>query len=170
MNDTSGNSNVKDDSDVNTSLCLAACGACTVLSISQGDYVFVTHEDLVFHWFTVFYIVAYAGLFLGTRLAVKMHIVALRDPPFYNLLSGVLQLVATRLYAGAETPYCAPLIFTVATRAWVKSRHDPDVLRCVTLVLDACMLGVMCAFGVGFDQQYLIGLFVAAAAAADVLV
>jgi hypothetical protein len=53
---------------VNTPLCLTACGVCTVLSIFQGDHVFVTHEDLVFHWFSVFYIVpvAYAGLFSGT--------------------------------------------------------------------------------------------------------
>ena len=94
---------------------------------------------------------------------------ARKDPPFYNLLAGVLQLVACRLYCGAETPYNPPLLFIVATRAFVKSRRGADFLRCLTLLLDGVFLGLGCCLGFGPEPQYLIALFAAAMAGADVL-
>ena len=169
-------------------LCLSACAACTILIITQGDACFVTEEDLIFYWFVVFYIAAYGGIFLSTRLLkhasgwwdVKTKIFPLnvladmakvgRDPPFYNLLAGVLQLVASRLFAGAETPYNPPLLFVVAVRALVKCRRGLDPLRCATLMLDAWMLALMCTLAFGPDPQYLLAIFAAAAAWVDFLV
>ena len=151
-------------------LCLGACAACTVLVVAQGDACFVTEEDLLYYRFTVFYIVAYTALFAGARLARAMRVSSARDPPFYNLLAGVLQLVASRLYVGAETPYNPPLVFVVAVRAAVKSRRGADLLRAATLMLDAFMLALMCSLGFAPDRRYLVGLFAGALAWADFLV
>jgi len=150
--------------------CLLASTACTLLVVSQGDHVFVTHEDLIFFWFTVFYIGLYECLFVCTRLLAYVRHVEKKDPPFYNLLAGVLQLVASRLYVSAETPYNPPIIFIIAVRMTVKGRRKPDMLRCITLLLDALMLSLTCVLGFGPAVQYLIALFVAAAAWADFLV
>ena len=151
-------------------LCLCACAACTILIVSQGDSCFVTTEDLLFYRFNVLYILAYAALYVGVRAARFVRISAAHDPPFYNLLAGVLQLVATRLYVGAETPYNPPLVFVVAVRALVKSRRGVDLLRCATLGLDSFMLALMCSLGFAPDRRYLAALFAGAAAWVDFLV
>lgn len=152
------------------SICLLASAACTILVVSQGDHVFVTQEDLIFFWFTVFYIGLYEILFASTRLLAYVRNTEMKDPPFYNLLAGVLQLVASRLYVSAETPYNPPIIFIIAVRMTVKSRRKPDLLRCITLLLDALMLSLTCVFGFGPAGHYLIALLVAAAAWTDFLV
>jgi hypothetical protein len=149
---------------------LAVSTACAILIVSQGDASFVTHEDLLFYWFTVFYIFAYTALFLGARVAKRVYRVTFHDPPFYNLIAGVLQLVATRLYSGAETPYNPPILFIVAVRTMTKSRRNVTLLRGVTLILDACMLALMGVLGFGPDPIYLVALFTGAAAWADLLV
>lgn len=92
------------------------------------------------------------------------------DPPFYNLLAGVMQMVASRLYCGAETPYNPPLIFIIATRVVIKSRRGSDILRSLTILLDAFMISLICVLGFSPSSRYLIALFTAAGAAADVLV
>jgi hypothetical protein len=151
-------------------LCVAACVACLVLVVSQGDFVYVTEEELMFYHFTIFYIASYACLFLGSRALQLMGRAQTSDPPFYNLLAGVMLLVATRLYCGAETPYNPPLIFIIATRLLVKSRRGADPLRAVTVLLDAVMLGLTCTLGFGPSHHYLVALGAAAGAASDVLV
>jgi hypothetical protein len=151
-------------------LCLCACAACTALIIAQGDACFVTEEDLVFYRYNVLYILAYAGLYIGAKCGRAMRISSAQDPPFYNLLAGVLQLVASRLYVGAETPYNPPLVFVVAVRALVKSRRGAGALRAVTLALDAFMLSLMCALGFSPDRRYLVAIFAGAVAWSDFLV
>ena len=151
-------------------LSISASLTCTILILSQGDSVFVTHEEMIFYWFTVFYIASYASLFIGTRLGNKLYRYSMKDPPFYNLLVGVLQLVASRLYAGAETPYNPPLIFIVSVRTLVKSRRETDFFRAVTLLLDACMLSLMCVLGFGASPQYLVALVAGASEWGDLLV
>ena len=151
-------------------LCLCACSACAVLIIIQGDHCFITEEDLLFHRFNVLYILAYASLFVGARAARAMRVSSHHDPPFYNLLAGVLQLVASRLYVGAETPYNPPLIFVVAVRALVKSRREVDLLRSITLILDAFMLALMCSLGFAPDSMYMVALFAGALAWTDFLI
>lgn len=151
-------------------LSLLACCLTTILVAMQGDFMYVTEEDLIYYWFTVLYICSYGALFIGARLAALIRSSTGRDPPFYNLLAGVMQLVAVRLYCGAETPYNPPLFFIVAARVLVKSRRGCDALRGVTLLLDSLMLGLGCTLGFSPQYQYLIALFAAAFAASDVLV
>ena len=148
---------------------LVASSACALLILSQGDHMYVTREELIFYWFTAFYVFAYTCLFIGVKAFNKVSSATVHDPPFYNLLSGVLQLVATRLYAGAETPYNPPLIFIIAVRAMAKSRREPNLIRGISLLLDACMLALMCVIGFGPDPRYLVALFTGAGAWADLL-
>ena len=163
--------------------CVVACVVCVGLVVSQGDFVYVTEEERLFHWFTVFYVAAYAALFAGTRLVATLTSVtsvtsvtttlttpARKDPPFYNLLAGVMLLVACRLYCGAETPYNPPLIFIIAVRLLVKSRRGSEFLRSVTVLLDAFMLSLVCTLGFAPSYHYLTAVFAAAMAASDVLV
>jgi hypothetical protein len=82
----------------------------------------------------------------------------------------VMLLVASRLYCGSETPYNTPLIFIIAVRMAVKSRRGSDVLRSLTLLLDAFMVSLVCILGFSPHSRYLIALFSAAAAASDALV
>ena len=164
----------KRDEDTNSTpnalMCVSACAFTCLLVITQGDFVYVTEEELLFHRFTLFYIAAYALLFAGNRMAVLLIQSTWNDPPFYNLLAGVMLLVACRLYCGAETPYNPPLIFIIAVRMAVKSRRGSDILRSLTLLLDAFMAGLVCILGFSPDSRYLIALFTAACAASDALV
>ena len=158
------------DKSPNALLCVSACAVTCILVINQGDFVYVTEEELLFHRFTLFYIAAYALLFTMNRLATLLFQSAWKDPPFYNLLAGVMLLVASRLYCGAETPYNPPLIFIIAVRMAVKSRRGSDILRSLTLLLDAFMASLVCILGFSPDSRYLIALFTAACAASDSLV
>ena len=149
--------------------CVLACAACLVLVVSQGDFVFVTDEELMFYHFTIFYVAVYAGLFVISRVMTYLNYPQ-TDPPFYNLLAGVMLLVACRLYCGAETPYNPPLIFIIATRLLVKSRRGSEQVRAFTVLLDALMLSLACNLGFGPSHHYLVALGAAAGAASDVLV
>ncbi len=149
---------------------LTVSTVCALLILSQGDHAYVTEEELIFHWFTSFYILMYGCLFASVKAFNKVWKSALHDPPFYNLLAGVLQLVATRLYAGAETPYNPPLLFIISVRALAKSRRRVNFIRGVTLLLDASMLSLMCTLGFGPDPCYLVALFAAAVIWTDFLV
>ena len=151
-------------------LCISACVLVTVLLVSQGDSVYVTVEDLVCYYFNLFYVCSYTLLFAGTRIVNKCRETAYSDPPFYNLLAGVMQLVAMRIFAGIENPYTPPLIFIVATRVFVKSRRGCDLLRCTTILLDAVMLCLMSHYGFMPDLLYLVPLVCASWAASDMLV
>ena len=144
--------------------CVLACCACVGLVVWEGTRFYVTGEELLLYYFTLLYVAAYAGLFLAARASART------DPPFYNLLAGVMLCVAFRLYCGAETPYNPPLIFIIAVRVLVKSRRDhPSLTRSLTVLLDALMLSLCCSMGFGPSRHYLTALFTAAFAASDVL-
>ena len=149
---------------------ILVCCATTVLVTMQGDFMYATEEDLIYYWFVILYICTYCGIFIGAQWLSFAGMEKQRDPPFYNLLSGVLQLVAIRLYCGAETPYNPPILFIVASRVFVKSRRGCDALRSITLLLDSLMLGLGCTLGFSPQSQYLIALAAAAFVASDMLV
>ncbi len=89
--------------------CVLACCACVGLVVWEGTRFYVTREELLLHYFTLSYVAAYACLFLAARASARMAGPApSTDPPFYNLLAGVMLCVAFRLYCGAETPYNPP--------------------------------------------------------------
>jgi hypothetical protein len=152
-------------------VCVIVCLFTTLLLLARGDSGMVTVEDLIFYWFSVFYVFAYLSLFIGTRLVAHLEASVINDPPFYNLLAGVMLTVACQLFGGAETPYNPALIFIIATRVFVKSRRGRmDILRGTTMLLDAFMLGLLSKYGFTSESQYLIAVYAAAWSASDILV
>ena len=84
------------------------------------------------------------ALVVGTRLLARLGALSSRDPPFYNLMAGVLLLVATRLYCCAENPCTPAVVFIIAARMLFKSQRWHDALLGVTLLLDG-LTGAMAA-------------------------
>ena len=58
----------------NPVVCVSACAATGLLVIGQGNFMYVTEEELLYHQFTLFYSAAYALLFAGNRLALSLHL------------------------------------------------------------------------------------------------
>ena len=145
-------------------------GACLlVLPLAlapEGDICSVTVEEQLFFGAMCCYAVLYGVLFWVYR---AMHAAdAPADPPIYNLIAGTLQVIACRLYCGAETPYNPVLIWAVGTRAMVKLMSEFDETTSVTTFVDSLVLSLMCMMGFGGSPLYLAGLFAVALAAADV--
>ena len=94
---------------------LACSLAVVVLVVLDGDSLLVTSADQVFFWATVGYILVYLAIHASRRFW------ACHDDyevPVYNVIVASLQLVASRFYAAAETPYNLVLIGILACRAW----------------------------------------------------
>jgi hypothetical protein len=90
---------------------LACAAAAVIVVLLDGDSHFVTSADQLFFWCNLGYIAFY----------LVMHGVSLcdgYDTPIYNILVASLQLIASRFYAAAETPYNLVLIAILATRGW----------------------------------------------------
>lgn len=126
----------------------------------DGDAGFVTVEERLFFVFLCCYAGVYSVLFLlsGQR----------RDPPIYNLIAASLQIVASRLYLGVETPYNPVLIWGVMTRAMVKLRGPGfEAVSCTTVLLDSLLLSLMCVLGFPYNPCYLVAVAAVALATAD---
>ena len=82
-------------------------------------------------------------------------------PPVYNLAAAVLQLIASRLYTGAETPYNPVILFILFTRAITKLQQ-PSCGHALTALLDACYIALGCELGFLPDTAYLVALVAAA--------
>lgn len=66
----------------------------------------------MFFWATVSYIAIYLAMHLRAWYKAASPI------PVYNVLVATLQLIASRFYASAETPYNLVLIGILAARGW----------------------------------------------------
>jgi hypothetical protein len=143
-------------------LTVAACVAALPLTlIPDGDAVFVTEEERFFFLALCGYVAVYATLFvMGGRTGV--------DPPIYNLIAATLQVIASRLYTGAETPYNPILIWAVMTRALVKLRSGFELVTSTTVLIDSMLLALMCVLGFPYSPPYLVAVTCAALTTADV--
>lgn len=83
------------------------------------------------------------------------------QPPIFNLAAGVLQLIASRLYAGAESPYNPIILLILCTRAVTKLRQ-PSAGHALTGLLDASYIALACELGFTPDPAYLVALFACA--------
>ena len=145
-------------------------GACLlVLPLAlapEGDVVSVTVEEQLFFGVVCSYTALYGALFF---IYWGVHGQGARtDPPIYNLIAGGLQVIACRLYCGAETPYNPVLIWAVGTRALVKAMSEYDETTSVTTFVDSLVLSLMCVIGHGGSALHLGGLFAVSLATADV--
>lgn len=148
-------------------LTVAACLAVLPITLApDGDAWFVTHEEAFFFLSSCVYVGIYAVLF-----AVYLYEGGGADPPIYNLIAATLQVIACRLYNGAETPYNPVVIWAIATRALVKMRSQRIALLRVGLstLADSLYLSLMCVIGFEHSAYYLVALFTLAMATSDAL-
>lgn len=83
------------------------------LIIIDGDNVYVTDTDQVFFWGTVMYTIFYL-LFHLSEWAYTYS----QEQPVFNIIAGALQLISTRIYCGAQTPYNDVMLCMIGTRGW----------------------------------------------------
>lgn len=112
-----------------------------ILVQDTPDGFWATYNDIVIHWFTVGYVIAYAVYHTQNRNTI-------------NVIVGCMMLVSARYYQTNETPYVATYLFLIATRVvqklyytlWGKSDfHDQcwEYVRLVFIGADICLFGLM---------------------------
>jgi hypothetical protein len=97
------------------------------------------------------------------------NITAARDPPIYNMIAATLQIIASRLYLSAETPYSPVIIWAVTTRALLELRTGVGFASSLTTFVDSIVLSLMCVLGFGHSHLYLAALFTLSMATSDAL-
>jgi len=141
---------------------LAASLVCILLVSHEGGALYATEADYVFYAATMIYCLAYLGY--HTLFWVRAHALGMalaRDPPpqppVFNLAAGVLQLIVSRLYTGAESPYNPIILLILCTRALTKLRR-PSAGHALTALADACYVALACDLGFLPDPAYLVAL------------
>lgn len=92
---------------------LLACVTVFFLVVEQGDSMYITEEDRLFFWFSALYMLVYLGYHTCIHLGTHEGMVS---TSIYNLIAVSLQLVVSRLYTGAETPYNPVILIVICTR------------------------------------------------------
>lgn len=148
-------------------LVIASCVAVIPLSLLPNAYEWlVTDEDYVFYLvmcvYAGTYVLLYAVYCCGSQYS---------DPPIYNLIAATLQLIASRLYLSAETPYNTVIIWAISTRALMKLRsHQDQWVVGFTTLFDSLVLSLMCVLGFTFDSLYLVPIFCLSLCTSDALI
>lgn len=96
--------------------------AALAIVLADGDTLFITSADQVFYWSTFAYILVYIAIH-ASRIWLLPRLFPQwadqqKECPVYNVIVATLQLIASRLYAAAETPYNLVLITILAARVW----------------------------------------------------
>lgn len=145
---------------------LAASLACILLVSHEGGALYSTEGDYVFYVATMAYCLGYLGY--HTFFWVRAHALGMAlgegappQPPVFNLAAGVLQLIVSRLYTGAETPYNPIILLIVSTRALTKLRR-PSAGHALTALADASYVALACDLGFLPDPAYLVALMACA--------
>lgn len=153
-------------------LTVSACVSVLPLALApDGDSGFVTVEERFFFVSICCYAGSYAALFVyytwiradGEGVAVS------RDPPIYNMIAATLQIITSRLYLSAETPYNPVIIWAVTTRALLKLRTGVGFASSLTTFVDSLVLSLMCVLGFGSNPLYLAVVFTLSMATSDAL-
>lgn len=146
-----------------------ACVAILILALApEGDAGFVTVEETLFFVWTCLYV----GCYIMVFVICQFFGLGKSDPPIYNLIAASVQVIACRLYLGAETPYNPVIIWAIATRALVKLRApvtEAWLVNFVTTFVDSLSLTLMCVLGFEYNKLYLVALGTLALSVSDAL-
>jgi hypothetical protein len=143
---------------------VAAVAVLILVAVPDGDSVFVTEEERFLFWAVWAYTALYVGLYAVFRASSADG----ADPPVYNLISATLQLIAMRLYCGAETPYNPVVVWAVATRALLKLRGRHGGVEGWSGLVDGLALSALCVVGHGHSALYLVALCALALTTSDI--
>jgi hypothetical protein len=147
---------------------VVACTAVLPICLApDGDSWFVTHEEAFFFIATCVYVGVYICLF-----AMYAYEGGGTDPPVYNLIAATLQVVASRLYLGAETPYNPVVIWAISTRAIIKMRSPgiSSIRVSISALFDSLILSLMCVLGFEHNPHYLVAIFTLSMATSDAMI
>ena len=144
---------------------MAAVAVLLLTVIPDGDAVFITEEERLLFWAMWAYTALYVLLYALFRTACAD---GTADPPVYNLISGTLQVIAMRLYCGAETPYNPVIVWAIATRALLKLRGEHRGVEGLSGLVDGLVLSVLCVIGYGHNPLYLTALCALALTTSDI--
>lgn len=131
---------------------VAGCLVCLLVILKDGDIMYATTSDVTFYYACLIYVLVYCFYHL-------FNIYKGGNQPIFNLVAGTLQLVAVRLYNGAETPYNPPILFVVASRALQKMMGG-NWSQLFSCLLDSFYLSLVCD-GFVQDKRLLVPIFVA---------
>jgi hypothetical protein len=143
---------------------VAALAVLLLAVVPGGDSEFVTEEERFLFWAVWAYTLLYVLLYAIFRAAS----VDGADPPVYNLISGTLQVIAMRLYCGAETPYNPVIVWAIATRALLKLRGEHRGVEGWSGLVDGLALSALCVIGYNYSGLYLVALCALALTTSDV--
>ncbi len=92
---------------------LLACILALAIVLTDVDHYIVTSADQVFLWATI----AYIGVYLVIH-AIQMFWFETWNYPVYNVIIAAIQLIVSRFFSAAETPYNLVLFTVLAARGW----------------------------------------------------
>lgn len=102
---------------------------------------------------------------------------AANETPVFNVIAGTLQLLATRLYTGAETPYSPLLTGMIACRVWTKvltamitQKKTAHAATSLSLMIDAMYLSLSFELAFNGTRELLVGVTAVALAFAQLLI
>lgn len=141
---------------------LAASVCLLALTLLDLDSVYVTQADQLFFWCSAAYVGFYLAIHWGERLLRSDH--GAEETPVFNILVATLQLLATRLYTAAETPYNLLLLGMLACRAWSKLLRaqkpgDAPAVRSLALTLDALYLSLCVELAFNGSDELVVAVF-----------
>lgn len=142
---------------------IAACAVSIILAITPTfTSELVTQEDFICCCFLVFYSFLYIMVWVFNR----------HDPhaPIYNLIAATLQITASRLYKGIETPYAGVLLYVIITRMFMKLRAGWHLPHAITVACDSLLVSLFAVYGIPFQGIYVVIIAIIAFASGDFLV
>lgn len=131
---------------------VVGCLVCLLIICKDGDRMYATASDVTFYYACLIYVLVYCFYHL-------FNIYKGGNQPIFNLVAGTLQLVAVRLYNGAETPYNPAILFVVASRTLQKMMGG-SWLQLPSCLLDSFYLSLVCD-GFVQDKRLLVPIFLA---------
>lgn len=142
-----------------TACIICLCVVDSAVFIFEHDYVFwvlsmaYAWAYLVFHICFTFYFECFEGTLHG-------------QPRIFNLAMVCIQLIITRLYGGAETPYTAVCVGVLGMRLWDKMLST-KFYNSITGLIDSLYISVLITWGYTDDYEFLFILFFLAKFARD---
>lgn len=143
--------------------CIAVNAVILIVVLIEGDSHYVTAEDAAFYYISIVYIVAYLAFHLYHALrrwwqcSVWGGDKSYNEPRVFNLSAASLQLVITRLYCGAESPYAVAIIAMLLVRVWDKETQKLW-MHSVTALADCVYVALLMVWGYAYDPLYLVPL------------
>lgn len=137
-----------------------------VVILANGDSYYITEDDNMFYWLNILYICI--------SLSYRLYFVYIwwknnykyQEPRILNLCAVCIQLIFTRLYGSAETPYAIAIIGIISTRIWEKE-YNPTLLNMITGLIDCMYISVLITMGYSYDIVYLFPVFMISKLIAD---